>query len=793
MFPKLDKEESKAEIFQLVEQYLRNKGQYENVSYKEDQLRREYINRFFKCLGWDVYNEQGSAEQYKEVVSEDSVKIGRTTKAPDYSFRVGGTRKFFVEVKKPSLKIKENQEAAYQLRRYAWNAKLPLSILTNFEEFAVYDCRIKPNVSDSSSVSRIEYITLETNTEKINEIFEVFSREAVLQGSFDKFSERGGRGTSEVDDEFLREIEAWREKLAKNIALRNERLTVEELNFAVQTIINRMIFLRIEEDRSIERYGRLLEIVKSDDVYKNLVRLFQEANGKYDAGLFDLTRDRLTPKLEMDDKVLGEIIPRLYYPESPYDFSVIRSDILGQVYERFLGKVIRLTETHRAKVEEKEEVKKSGGIFYTPDYIAQYIINRTLGQLTENKTPEQISSLKVLDPACGSGTFLLEAYQYLLDYHLNYYLRTGSNKQSTSNKQEVVQIQTGWRLTTAERKRILLNNIFGVDIDSQAVEVTKLNLLLKCLEGENQQVLYKQLKLFNERVLPNIDKNIKCGNTLVSSKILRGQTKLTNLPDSGEINPFDYEIEFKEVMEKGGFDCIIGNPPYIRIQRIPHDVIDYLFENYSTPIKKSDISLIFIEKAHKLLAKKGLIGFICSSQWMSTDYGERLREYLAEGYLQEIVNFGSLPVFSTASTYPAIFIISKSPGQKFSYRMILSKNQLSLYGIQNSGTKEIATKTLHSAAWSFSEFNLVEHLEKENIEYAPLSQIGHFYIGALTGMDEVFVVDSKKIQQEGIEKEIVLPYAYRGGRNCTLRQSNSSGKDNLSLHPDDRWRFIAYG
>ena len=218
-----------------------------------------FIDPFFTPLGWDVDNKQGYAEQYKDVVHEDAIKVGGLTKSPDYCFRVGGTRKFFVEAKKPSINIKEDADAAFQVRRYAWSAKLPLSILTDFEEFAVYDCRKRPENSDSASTGRILYMTFKEYEWRWEEIAAIFSREAILKGSFDRFAEsvRGKHGTTEVDAAFLSEIESWRDTLARNLALRNSSLPIRQLNFAVQRTIDRIIFLRICEDRGIEPYGQL--------------------------------------------------------------------------------------------------------------------------------------------------------------------------------------------------------------------------------------------------------------------------------------------------------------------------------------------------------------------------------------------------------------------------------------------------------------------------------------------------------------------------------------------------------
>src|SRR5437764_3012378 len=256
-------------VLELIERFDRNRIAYRSEQYNEARLRIEFLNPLFEALGWDINNKQGYAAAYKDVIYEDAIKIGGKTKAPDYCFRIGGTRKFFVEAKKPAINLKDAGEPAFQLRRYAWSAKLPLSILTDFEEFAIYDCRVKPDITDKATTARIMYFPYTDYLQRWEEITSIFSREAILKGSFDKYAEetKGKHGTAEVDAAFLQEIETWREMLAHHLALRNKNLTQRELNFAVQMTIDRIIFLRICEDRGIEEYDRLKALVKGTTAY----------------------------------------------------------------------------------------------------------------------------------------------------------------------------------------------------------------------------------------------------------------------------------------------------------------------------------------------------------------------------------------------------------------------------------------------------------------------------------------------------------------------------------------------
>jgi type I restriction-modification system DNA methylase subunit len=764
--------EALQQVSGLVERFERNIEAYLSPAYNETQLRREFIDPFFEALGWDVANKAGYAEQYKDVVHEDAIKVAGATKAPDYCFRIGGARKFFLETKKPSIDIKGQVSPAYQLRRYAWSAKLPLSILTDFEETALYDCRLRPKPSDKPSIGRVRLYTYTQYRDLFEEIYNLLSKEAVLKGSFDKFAEsaKQKRGTTEVDAEFLKEIESWREVLAKNIAIKNPRLSVRELNYAVQLTIDRIIFLRMCEDRGIEKYGQIQSLQNGTNTYHRLRQIFYGADDKYNSGLFDFRTDRLTPELRIEDNPLKEIFKNLYYPDSPYEFSVLGADILGHVYEQFLGKVIRLTEGHRAKIEEKPEVRKAGGVYYTPTYIVEYILKNTVGKLCKGKAPKQISSLRILDPACGSGSFLLGAYQYLLNYHRDWYQKDGPGKHS----QEIYQGYGGqWYLTTKEKKRILLNNIYGVDIDPQAVEVTKLSLLLKVLEGENQDTLERQIKLFKERALPDLGTNIKCGNSLIGPDFYQG--KQMNLLDSDEayrINAFDWEKEFSEIMKHGGFDAVIGNPPYVRQEGLG-DAKPYFQSHYKTYRPTADLYVNFIERGLGLLKKTGLFGMIVSNKWLRAAYGKPLREFFSNNTsVLEVIDLAGLPVFPKATVRTIILICSPNPKQVGKIRY-LAPVPLEDFRTISSGVRlqelidkqglELPVSTLSPEGWSLSGRGAKQIIEKIKQVAIPLNSYvkSKPFFGIKTGLNQAFVIDhetrNRLIAEDRKSSEIIKP------------------------------------
>jgi hypothetical protein len=650
----LSKEAAFKKVQELVERFEEQFASYKRTEYNETLARKDFIDPFFTALGWDMDNSSGYAEAYREVIHEDKIKISGAMKAPDYSFRLsGGKRLFFVEAKKPSVFVKEEIPPAYQLRRYGWSAKLPVSIITDFEEFAVYDCTKKPITTDKASTARLKYLTYKDYISEFEFLWGTFSKERVLKGSFDKFvqSDTHKRGTTTVDKEFLNSLDEWRKELALNIALRNEKLNEEELNFVVQQTIDRIIFLRIAEDRSVEGYGRLKDVIKTGEYYNNLYQYFREADEKYNSGLFDFRRDTISKKLVIDNKVIKDIINELYYPLSPYEFSVLNVEILGSAYEQFLGKQIKLSAGHRAIIEEKPEVRKAGGVYYTPQYIVEYIVDQTVGKLVEDKTPKEVSKLRIVDPACGSGSFLIGAYQFLLNWHKDFYSNNGKLPKKGSP------LTPEGNLTTAEKKRILLNNIYGVDIDLNAVEVTKLSLLLKCMEGETNASIQHQLKLFNERVLPTLDNNIKCGNSLVDTDFYDGQFDFDPGAEK-KVKPFNWQQAFPEVFKQGGFDVVIGNPPYVR-QELLGDQKPYFQKRYKVYHGMADLYSYFFERGIGLVNDKGLFGIIVANKWMRANYGEPLRKWLKGQPIQQIIDFGDLPVFQGATTYPCIFIAGK--------------------------------------------------------------------------------------------------------------------------------------
>jgi hypothetical protein len=662
-------------IIERVRQFAEHIDIYQSTNYSEAQLRIDFLNPMLETLGWDVNNTRGWAEAYRDVVYEDALKIGGTSKAPDYGFYIGGRaagggRKFFLEAKKPSVAIRLDPEPAFQLRRYAYSAQLPLSILTNFKDFIAYDTRYKPRPDDKPTAAAVFTINYTEYPERWDEIASVLSREAILKGAFDKFVQgKRKKGIEPLGDAFLKDIETWRDLLAREIAKHNT-LTVEQLNFAVQRTIDRVLFLRICEDRGIEPANTLKSLASGDQVYARLGKIFRDADDKYNSGIFhfppvmgrrpDADRaeppDELTLDLTIDDKPLKKIIRDLY--DAPglfasYAFAVIPPEILGQVYERFLGKVITLKNEHTVKIEEKPEVRKAGGVYYTPIYIVDYIVRNTVGKLLDGKAPKDAESIRILDPASGSGSFLIGAYEFLLNWHLKWYLEHDPEKHCTGRNPPLMRVHSpslsddpalpspsgrgayDYLLTTAKRKEILLNSIYGVDIDAQAVEVTKLSLLLKVLEGESKESIAAQMKFYHQRALPDLGRNIKCGNSLIGDDF--DDSELSD-EERRKINKFNWQKVFPKVFKDGGFDVVIGNPPYDVLEKDrgasswPHVALrQYIRESHNLAPAlggKTNLYRFFVVRSIELLAANGRFGMIIPLSLLADFATARTRDHV---------------------------------------------------------------------------------------------------------------------------------------------------------------------
>ncbi|MDE6845496.1 MAG: hypothetical protein K2J99_06980, partial [Lachnospiraceae bacterium] len=532
---------------ELIKKYHDNMEYYHNNrnSYNETECRDEYISPLLECFGWDVQNAKGKLPQYKEVVVE---RFSTSTERPDYTLTLNGVSKIFVEAKKPSVDILVEAEPAMQARKYGWNAKHPISVLTNFENLLIYDTTNQPKEGDDSRTSLYRKYYFEEYVNKFAEIQELIGRDNVYNGKFDEFTKNSFQDSkkysTEIDETFLKQINEWRMKLGEYLYHKDSKYTnIRVLNDTVQDFINQIIFLRICEDRKLPLYKKLYEMITDkDELQKALTETFKEADKRYNSGLFHGDN----PIFDLNSEIIFAMIESLYYPKTPYLFTIIEPDILGKIYEASLTEGL-VVSNETVELAKKSEYK-SRSVVSTPIEIVKYMVKNTLETACAGKSPDEICNLKMIDIACGSGVFLEEAYQYLIDYCIKWY--------EENNSDYLLEMNNGRKkLPVEEKKKILVNCIYGVDIDVHAVEVSKFSLLLKVLEGETEPSVKDA-----DPILPNLNQNIVTGNSLITSE----DVKEVNLSveELLKIVPFDWN----GINDGKKFDVILGNPPYVKTE-----------------------------------------------------------------------------------------------------------------------------------------------------------------------------------------------------------------------------------
>jgi len=790
-------QEFSEKLQKLIGKFQAEKDYYLSGDYLEAQARVDFVTPLFKALGWDVENEAGLAHHRREVIVERGES--ETTGRPDYNFRIGGQTKFFVEAKAPSEAL-SNPHHILQAKGYVWNTRqVFFVILTDFVEFRFYDASRQPDERnpDDGLLLDLKYGDYLSNLEKLWE----FSKERVAAGSLDALLPKAHRAPhlrKQVDDVFLDEMTGWREELAKDIHKRNPALTAKQLNEVVQRLLDRIVFIRIAEDRHVIEKRQLAEVVEEWEthggkfpIFDWLNDLFHKINEDFNGEIF---KPHLSEEIQIDSEILARIIKRLYPPQSPYRFDVIGVELLGSIYERYLGNTIRLT-PKQVRVEEKPEVRKAGGVYYTPKYIVDYIVKNTVGKMIEGKTPKQVEKIRILDPACGSGSFLIGAFQYLIDYHTQWYLEHPEQEvrhahPSLDFMREVRTDPDGSkRLSVYRKAKILRNNLFGVDIDPQAVEITMMSLYLKALEGEQSQLPPKQ------HILPELKYNIQCGNSLIGPDIY-DQGVLFADEERDRINAFDWNFvpvgpsgarpwggtrkeppdrtpppegraplgptSIGRVMKDGGFDCVIGNPPYIRIQTLQEfspEGATYLKSSYRTAASGNfDIYVCFVEKGLSVLREGGRLGFILPSKFLQTDYGKELRTLIVEAHaLEKLVDFSYLQVFDGPTTYTCLMFLVTHPNQKVEYLRVQDEESLPSLG---GSVSLVSSDTLSSDPWVFGEKEQRAIYKKLGTFPELLAGLGvSISRGSSSGDDDVFVLT--KTERTDI-------YKTRGGEDVPL-------------------------
>jgi hypothetical protein len=861
-------------VRQLVDDFREHEKAYLAPTYQESQVRQDFIDKFFTALGWDVSHQRQKNPYEQEVKIENKVSTQGSQRRADYAFFISPNYrdvKFFVEAKKPAHDL-TNANYYYQTVRYGWNKTTPIAILTDFEEFHILDCRYKPNIKTAldHKIEMFHYLQY-TDEEIFKKIFYLFGRDAVAGGSLEKFAETLSKPRSkgakkgivrgkfqQVDEAFLELLDGYRDTLAHAFKNKNPNLDGESLTEAVQRTLDRLVFIRFLEDKGIEE-SMIINLSEKQSAWDKFLALCRGMEPKYNGLVF-----KQHPVIDSqtfvapDDKTFGEICGEISDPTSPYDFNTIPISILGSIYERFLGKIVTTTDK-RAKVVEKPEVRKAGWVYYTPEYIVRYIVNETVGRLLYEDpnqdtprhaelvsasdpgsvqipkqvrndalfkiTPPEVAKLKIIDIACGSGSFLLEVYNQLLDYHTRYYneFPEKAKKGDTETREGKIV------LSHKKRQEILVNNIYGVDIDFQATEVTQLSLYLKLMEDVTMNDAY-QFSLLKERMLPDLRRNIVCGNSLIGRDILDG--KLFDDETEHTLKPMNFEDVFPEIMTpsvptkkigtsppsqggdkegvgnnaqlRGGFDVVVGNPPYVRQESLG-EFKSYFETHYKVFHGIADLYTYFIEKGFSLLRNGGLFSYIVANKWMRANYGAPLRRWLKEQCIEEIIDFGDLPVFKGATTYPCIIRIKKSyPKKSLTVVQVKSLESLNLDVYASEHGYPVAQESLQDSGWSLSNENTLSLLEKLKKNCKPLGEYvnGKIFYGIKTGLNEAFVIDkdtkNKIILDDSKSKELIKPFlAGRDIKRYIMPEITKylilipSGWTNKSSHGNsDKWNWF---
>ncbi|WP_374834719.1 Eco57I restriction-modification methylase domain-containing protein [Paenochrobactrum pullorum] len=740
---------AKMELLQrLVHQYGSNLEHYKSSSYNETQLRTDFLDQFLIALGWDITNSNGKPTYEREVLVEEGLKgrAGENTKKPDYTVRLFSDRKFFVEAKKPSVNIVADPEPARQIRRYGFTAKLKISVLSNFEYTAIYDCSNQVSADDSPVNSRIKLYHYTELIENFDEIQRLIGKDSVYSGLFDEeWSEIENKiAKFSVDDLFLRQINTWRLMLANEFITLKPALSDDQLNDLTQNYINSIVFLRVCEDRDLEDNETLYKFSQSKDA-NSLIHKLRISDKKYNSGLFSL---------EYIDELIGSkvsciwtIIGQLYFPQSAYSFSVFSSDILGDIYEIFLSERIRINTQGEIELQPKEE-HIDRDVVTTPNHIIKNIIRNTIIEYCKGKTDDQIFSSKFADIACGSGAFLLEVFQTIQDILVDYYVEHDRSK---------LQQITGYnfKLKFSCKKEILTRCIYGIDKDFNAVRACSFGLLLKLLEGETKETIGQDTP-----ILPKIDGNIHFGNSLVDLS--------DNIKDADflSVNPFDISDKF---------DVIVGNPPYMATEYMsqitPAELAVYK-KKYKTAFMQFDKYFLFVERSMQLLKDGGYLGYILPSKFTKVTAGKNLRKLLSENkYLCKLISFGSNQVFKNKTTYTCLLFLRKSQQDNFYFYEVKDFKRWLARDDMSSQSSSYEVDVLSSDTWIL-ERETNEILERMYLRSEKLGSIlgedaiangiqtsaNRYYIHRVIKIEEGYIHFQYNGKAYHVESELTRPY-----------------------------------
>jgi type I restriction-modification system DNA methylase subunit len=685
-----DKDSARAAVAELVAKFdaipKRTRDEF-----TEQQTRVSFILPLFSALGWDIANPA-------EMSAEEQISRGFV----DFGFYLNGVPVFYLETKRVREDV-SRPEFMQQAINYAYLKGVTWAVLTDFEDLMVFNAEWEESSPERARFLEIPY--KDYATDRFDDLW-YLSKASLATREIDRVAERFGKKSKRepVTTILFKQLTQWRRDLFASIQQLGDTLwanDAHEVDNAVQKLIDRLIFIRSMEDRGVEqpRLQPLMRVAKREKLWGEMQGLFRELDSAYNSNLFANSGIDMVNIYNPD--LLREIIKGLYeVPGSSvarYNFNAIDADVLGAVYEQYLGFKAQDPEGKTALDPRKREKRKAQGIYYTPKFVVRYIVQQTLGKLLAEGADAH--TLRILDPACGSGSFLIEAFD-VLDRHL-----------ATTEPH----VPDGER-----RQRILRENLYGVDLDDQAVEVTRLNLALRAA--------------YDRSKLPYLT-HIRHGNSLIDDTAVAGATA------------FRWETEFAEVFAQGGFDVVIGNPPYIRIQSLPADHVAWINDHYESAAANYDIYIPFVERGLKLLNEKGVTGYILPHKFFNAQYGTNLRRLIANGqHLREVVHFGDQQVFAGAATYTCILSLSKSPTSNFDFIKVHNLNDWQSSNDQDKGKLE--SELLTESEWNFElgeQGKLLSRLMKSGTNLGELVEMS---VGLQTSADTVYLFEKFRVHDE---------------------------------------------
>ncbi|MFH1109881.1 MAG: N-6 DNA methylase [Planctomycetota bacterium] len=673
-------EEAAATVATLVQDFSANDKYYLSSSYQEAAVRDDFIDKFLFALGWDVTHTIQKNPFQQEVKVERNVQMATAQRRADYALSLDpnfDSPVLYVEAKKPADDI-ATRDNYFQIIRYANQRGHDLGILTNFNQLHIIDCRFQAKIDTAiyRVLKKYHYSDF-VIPEKFAEIFFLFSRPAITGGSLQKYAEklakRKGRPGQKaflplaykpIDERLLETLDVLRSTLARALKNSNPKLDSAALTELTQRIIDRLVLIRFLEDKLIEPDPIIPSLGESTDrsAWQDFRAVCRKLDKTYNGIVYKFHPTLDAPDgLSIDDKNFDDVLNAFDYHKSEYLFNDIPLHILGSIYERFLGNVIVATKK-RATLEPKPEVRKAGGVYYTPKYIVDYIVQNTVGKLIDGKSPGEISKMRFADIACGSGSFLLGVYDCLLKYITHWY----NEHPSKAPKPAVMKRNNALYLSLQEKARILTDNIYGVDIDSQAVEVAQLSLYLKLLEEETTASARQYTLDFHRPLLPSLADNIKCGNSLIDSEFYNDNVGLFDDKElRTKVNTFDWKPEFPNIFKDGGFNAIVGNPPYVNAWELyasVPEIRDYINADstYTTADRHWDLYVVFIERALSLLKESGSLAYIIPYSYAIQKYGINSRRMVLDNCtLESVADLRTVRVFGTVPVITIIPIIKK--------------------------------------------------------------------------------------------------------------------------------------